>query len=88
VLVVDFLLQRCHEVLVDASCDFEIDKSGRLSCRCQDPAEGVSAALEEMALILWLAELDETGETFLRMLADAYADHPEYRPEWHELPTS
>jgi hypothetical protein len=46
-LVVDFLLQRCHEVLVDASCDFEIDKSGRLSCRCQDPAEGVSAALEE-----------------------------------------
>ena len=33
-----------------------------------------------------LAELDVTGEVFLRMLADAHADHPDYRPEWHPLP--
>jgi hypothetical protein len=87
-LIVDFLLHRCHEVLDDASCDYEIDRAGHLNCRCEDPAANVLEALDTMALVLWLAELDGTGETFLRMLADAHADHPEYRPEWHQLSKS
>ena len=86
VLVADFLLERCHEVLDRASCDYEIDRTGHLRCNCENPDARTAAALDLMAFVLWLAELDVTGEVFLRMLADAHADHPDYRPEWHPLP--
>lgn len=85
-LVADFLLERCHEVLDRASCDYEIDRTGRLRCNCENPDTRTAAALDLMAFVLWLAELDLTGEMFLRMLADAHADHPDYSPEWHRLP--
>ena len=85
-LVADFLLERCQEALDRASCVYEIDRAGHLRCRCETPDTDATAALSTLALVLWLAELDLTGEAFLRMLADAHADHPDYRPEWHRLP--
>lgn len=87
-LVADFLLQRCQEVLDGASCDYEIDRTSHLDCRCEDPDERVSTALSTMDLVLWLADLGETGEAFLHLLADAHAAHPDYRPEWHDLSTA
>ena len=86
--VADFLLERCQEILDCGSCSYEIDRVGNLDCTCADPQEQVRAALRTMALVLWLAELEETGETYLRMLADSYADHPDYRVEWHQLPNA
>ena len=87
-IVADFILQRCQEVLDRASCDYEIDRVGNLACTCADSQEQVSTALSTMAFVLWLSELEQSGETYLRMLADAYADHPDYRVEWHQLPNA
>lgn len=81
----DFLLERCLESLDAVSCDYEILRDGRLICLCDGPADEVETTLDRMAIILWLADLDEVGEVFLRLLADAHVDHPDYELEWHRL---
>ena len=81
----DFLLARCQEALDAASCDYEIHAGGELRCLCDEPAEDVLSTLSRMSFVLWLAELDEAGEPFLRVLADSLATHPDYRDDWHPL---
>ena len=81
----DFLIARCQESLEDSSCDYEVHSDGRLRCLCEEPNEGVLATLNRMSFVLWLAELDEAGEPFLRVLADSLATHPDYRDDWHPL---
>jgi hypothetical protein len=81
----DFLLARCQDVLDSGSCDYEIYADGRTACLCDDPADEVLTTLNRMAFVLLRAELDAVGDVFLRMLADAHLDHPDYRDEWHRL---
>jgi hypothetical protein len=60
-----------------------------LMARCSE-ALGSSAGDDErqqMDFIRWCDSLPG-GETFLRMLADRYATHPDYRIEWHDLARS
>lgn len=81
----DFLLERCREKLDQESCRYEIDDQGTVDCQCEDPSEDATTLLNRVNFILWLSELDKIGEVFLRLLADAHIDHPDYRTEWHRL---
>lgn len=83
--VADFLIARCQEALDASDCDYEVHVDGQLRCLCEDPSDNVLTVLNRMAFVLWLAELDRVGDVFLRMLADAHAEHPEYRDDWHRL---
>ena len=81
----DFLVARNVEALDASDCEYDRLADGRLVCLCADPEPGVTRTLEQLDLIRWCDARIATGEVFLRMLADGYATHPDYRSEWHAI---
>lgn len=82
--VAEFLFERVREELDEASCQYEVDASGRVLCLCDDPGEDARAAVARWELVR-CCELQPGGQLVLRMLADQYAHHPDHRLEWHNL---
>ena len=80
-----FLLERCDEKLADKGCAYKVVDENTVECLCAQPSEETTALLNRVRFILWLSQLDKVGEVFLRLLADAHAEHPDYQSEWHRL---
>lgn len=80
----DFLVERCLETLDSASCQYRATAS-RVVCECENPSEFVEQAFRELALIRWCGSVFGADNSISRVLADEYATHPEYRPEWHRV---
>ena len=79
-----FLFDRMREELDEATCEYEIDPQGRITCLCENPSEDIRAALSRWDLVRW-CERQPGAEPVLAMLADLYAHHPDHRLEWHNL---
>ena len=82
VTLTDFLVARAVEALEASGCELDRRADGRPTCRCAEPDAALSAQID---LIYWCDDRRPTGEAFLRLLADDYATHPDYRPEWHRI---
>jgi hypothetical protein len=80
--LLDFLLARTVEDLRKQRCDFEQERNGDLRCLCKKPSPEVDTLFHQVMLIRECSEIP-SREFVLRLLADRYATHPEYRPEWH-----
>ena len=85
VSLTEFLVARTVEALEASGCEFDRRADGRLTCRCAEPDPAVSAKLDQIDLIYWCDDRRPIGEAFLRLLADGYATHPDYHPEWHRI---
>lgn len=83
----DFLVARSVEALDALGCDYRRRADGDLVCACADPSAGVTRTLGQLDLIQWCDSQESTGDLFLRLLADGYATHSDYRPEWHRIDT-
>jgi hypothetical protein len=86
VSVADFLVDRFCEELKAESCIHERDAQGAVRCLCERPTERAVTTLTRIDLVRW-CEGSSSGAVFLRLFADAFATHPDYRPEWHRLPS-
>lgn len=82
--VTQFLLDRLEEQLDSLACRRAQSALGRPVCLCEEPTEDVVRVLDRISLVHF-CEASRGGSTFLRTLADAYATHPDYQPEWHDL---
>jgi hypothetical protein len=82
--LMDFLLARTVEDLQEQRCDFEQESNGDLRCLCQEPTPQVDALFDQAKLIRECSEI-RSHEFMLRLLADRYATHSDYRPEWHRI---
>lgn len=82
--VVDFLLARSGEDLLTASCSYETTSSGELRCLCDQPSGDVLDLVARADMIRRWRD-NPTREPLLRLLADQYVWHPDYRPEWHPV---
>ena len=80
----DFLLARSMETLEANSCDYFVD-GDRVICNCLAPSEPVEQALDDLDLIRWSAKTLGPDNSVESLLADRYATHPDYNPEWHFL---
>lgn len=84
VTLVDFLLARSDEELLKASCSYDMTPSGDLRCSCDRPTSEVLELVAKADMIRrW--RHNPRRVPLLRLLADDYVWHPDYRPEWHPL---
>jgi len=83
----EFLLARTADELREQSCDFEVGGDGRLRCLCETSTPEIDRLFHQAVLIHECSEEIPSREFVLRLLADKYATHPGYRPEWHRIDT-
>lgn len=79
----DFLVARGIELLEAESCKFQRLDDGLVFCECDVPTERAKRTIEWIDLVRW-CDL-HGGDTFLRMMGDVYATHPDYQSEWHRI---
>jgi hypothetical protein len=84
VTLTDFLVARSLETLDAQSCDY-IAAGPRVLCLCETPAAPVEQALSDLDLLRWCLRVFGPDNTIAAILADQYATHPAYDPEWHFL---
>lgn len=84
VTLVDFLLARADEELLKASCSYDMTPSGDLRCSCDRPTSEVLELVAKADMIRRWRD-NPRRVPLLRLLADDYVWHPDYRPEWHPL---
>lgn len=83
VTVAEFLLARSEEELQRAGCRHEASTRG-VRCSCERPSSRVLDVVARASLVRRCSG-DPAMEPILRLLADAYACHPDYRSEWHPV---
>ena len=76
-----FLLARTAQDLTERSCVFEMDGDDHLRCLCKAPSGEIDELFAQARLINQWSELP-TGQFMLRLLAEKYAAHDQYMPEW------
>jgi hypothetical protein len=84
VTLVDFLLARSDEELLKARCSYETTSSGDLRCVCARPSSEVLELVAKADMIRRWRNTPQK-EPLLRLLADDYVWHPDYRLEWHPV---
>ena len=77
----DFLVARTLETLKAASCEYFV-AGDRVICNCETLAEPVEEALNEFSLVRWCDKMWGPENVVAAILADQYATHPDYDPEW------
>jgi hypothetical protein len=78
----DFLVARSLETLDACSCDYFV-QGDRVICLCETLDEPVEQALDDLDLIRWCDQHLGSDNSISAILADQYATHPDYDPEWH-----
>ena len=82
--MVDFLLARSEEDLQHAGCSYEATSTGDLRCLCERPSSETLETVAKASLIRrWSS--DPQKDPMLRLLADEYVWHPDYREGWHPI---
>ena len=84
VTLTDFLLARSLETLEANSCDYFV-AGDRVICNCARPSEAIEQALDDIDLIRWSGLALGPNNPVEALLADQYATHPAYDPDWHFL---
>jgi hypothetical protein len=84
VTLTDFLMARSLEALEAHSCDYFVE-GDRVICNCAAPSEGVEQVLDDIDLIRWSDRALGPNNPVEALLADQYATHPAYNPDWHFL---
>ena len=80
----DFLVARSLESLDAAGCRYRV-VGARVVCECETIPEPVQEALADLDLVRASDMALGPDNSISRILADKYATHPDYRPEWHHL---
>ena len=84
VTLTDFLVARSLETLEAGSCDYTV-AGNRVICNCDAVSDPVAQALNDLDLIRWCDTAFGPENPIEAILADQYATHPDYKPQWHFL---
>ena len=88
VILTDFMVARCLETLESEGCRYHRGADGAVICECERASGPVLQTVRELNLIQRGASIPGLRDPLLRVLADAYATHPDYQTEWHSLLSS
>jgi hypothetical protein len=88
VILADFLVARCRETLESEACTYRLRPDGAVICDCDSLSVTALQAVPVLELVQQCASAPQVRDALLRVLADAYATHPDYQTEWHALSSS
>lgn len=77
-------MARTAEDLTERSCVFEVDGDEHLRCLRTATSREIDELFAQAKLINQWSELP-TGQLMLRILAEQYAEHDQYQPEWRVI---